>query len=109
MPEFKTAASAIAIADLAPYKAFLAQYMRGQVITLQLSVGETNRSVMRQLNAAATENGVRLARLRSPEGSVRFRILPQEKRPSSLSADQIAERTRKASITRALNRNRQSA
>jgi hypothetical protein len=79
MPNFARAEIFNTTDDLSDYKNFLKKLNVGQVVTLPLETGETSRKVMRALNAAASESGMRLARLPSPAESVRFRIVPTEK------------------------------
>ncbi len=104
MPDFKNAEVSTVVEDLSQYKAFLAQYVVGQVVTLPISTGETPRRVMRSLNKAAGANNVRLIRLRSDEGRVRFRMAPQERRVVNLSEEARRARVEKARETRARNR-----
>lgn len=101
MPDFSRAEIATTTEDLSEYKAFLRKLTIGQVVTLPLEDGETSRRVMRALNAAAGENNMRLSRLPSDEQSVRFKVVPEERRAVNISAEARRARVEKAKATRA--------
>jgi hypothetical protein len=73
----------------------------GQVVTLPLEEGETSRRVMRALNSAAEQTGMRLTRLNSPGDAVRFKVVPPEKRVVNISPEARRARIEKARATRA--------
>ena len=75
MPNFSRAEIVASPADLSTYTTFLRRLSAGQVVTLPLEEGESARQVMRSLNAAAAQSGMRLARLAAGDQSVRFRIV----------------------------------
>ena len=101
MPDFARAEIATTTEDLTSYKNFLRKLAVGQVVTLPLEEGETSRRVMRALNAAAEQSGMRLSRLGSSENSVRFRVVPPEKRVVNISPEARQARIEKARATRA--------
>ncbi|MGH2369103.1 MAG: hypothetical protein ACRDI2_12975 [Chloroflexota bacterium] len=101
MPNFARAEISNTSEDLSQYRTFLKKLNVGQTVTLPLEVGETSRKVMRALNAAAAEAEMRLTRVASPEGSVRFRVVPPEKRTVNLSEEARRQRAEKARATRA--------
>jgi len=101
MPDFARAEITTTTEDLTGYMNFLRKLILGQVVTLPLEKGETSRKVMRSLNAAAQENGMRLARLDSESDSVRFRVVPPEKRVVHISDEARQARIDKARATRA--------
>jgi hypothetical protein len=76
VPDFDRAQISTTTADLTPYAGFLRKLQVGQTVTLPLEEGESTRTVMRALNAAARQLGMRLARLPLAGGSLRFRVLP---------------------------------
>jgi hypothetical protein len=104
VPDFKNAEVTTVVEDLSQYKTFLAGFHHGQVVKLPLLAGETPRRVMRALNKAAAVNGVRLARLRSDEDHVRFRVASPERRVVNISPEASRARVEKAAATRARNR-----
>src|SRR5215218_4524010 len=99
MPDFAGAEISNQSRDLAPYVTFLKRLTSGQVVSLPLELGESARAVMRSLNAAASEANIRLARLASDEGFVRFRVLAPEKRTITMSETAKRERVEKARAT----------
>src|SRR5262245_56751429 len=101
MPKFAQAEISNTGEDLASYKTFLRKLTVGQVVTLPLESGETSRKLMRALNAAAAQNSMRLARLGSADGSVRFKVAPMEKRTVNISPEARRARVEKARATRA--------
>ncbi|HEV2123206.1 MAG TPA: hypothetical protein VGW38_10580 [Chloroflexota bacterium] len=101
MPTFDRAQIATTTADLTDYTTFLRPLKVGQSVTLPLEPDETSRQVMRHLNAAAGEVHLRLQRLPSDEATVRFKVLPPEKRPVHLSEEAKRTRVEKAKATRA--------
>ena len=101
MPDFARAEISTDTPDLSAYRSFLKRLSPGQTVTLPLDEGETSRSVVRALNAAAAQSGLRLARLRSAPGTVRVRVLPGEKRPVTLTEEAKQARVEKARATRA--------
>ena len=101
MPKFAQAEISNTGEDLTGYKNFLKKLTVGQVVTLPLDTGETTRKVMRALNAAAAESSMRLARLASPDGSVRFKVAPVEKRTVNITPEARRARVEKARATRA--------
>ena len=101
MPDFAKAEISTTSQDLSGYKTFLKRLEIGQTVSLPLEAGESSRSVMRSLNAAAAQSSVRLARLPTTDGSVRFRVLPPEKRAVNLSEEARRARADKARATRA--------
>jgi hypothetical protein len=56
---------------------------------------------MRALNAAAAQSSMRLTRMESSEGTVKFKVAPTEKRVVNLSEEAKRARTEKARATRA--------
>ena len=104
MPDFARAEIATTTEDLTSYKSFLRKLAVGQVVTLPLEQGETSRRVMRALNAAAEQSGMRLSRLGSPENAVRFKVVPAEKRVVNISPEARQARVEKARATRAARR-----
>ena len=104
MPDFGRAQISNTSEDLTGYKNFLRKLTVGQTVTLPLDDGETSRKVMRALNAAAMESNMRLARVPSSGGSVRFRVVPPEKRTVNISAEARRRRVEKARATRAAKR-----
>ena len=101
MPKFARAEIATTAEDLTEYKNFLKKLTVGQVVTLPLDEGETSRKVMRALNSAADESGMRLTRLESPADSVRFKVAPPQKRAVNISPEARRARIEKARATRA--------
>lgn len=106
MPAFDRAEIATTV-DLNDYTTFLRPLKVGQSVTLPLGPGETSRQVMRHLNAAAGDVHLRLQRLPSDEATVRFKVLPPEKRPVHLSEEAKRTRGEKAKATRATRAARQ--
>jgi hypothetical protein len=106
MPDFARAEISTTSEDLSAYKAFLRKLAVGQVVTLPLEDGETTRKVMRALNAAAVESNMRLSRLPSAEDSVRFKVVPEEKRTVNISPEARRARVEKARATRAARKRR---
>ena len=104
MPDFGRAHVAETTEDLTPYKAFLRKLAVGQVVTLPLEAGETSRRVMRALNTAAQQSHMRLTRLASHDGLVRFKVAPPDKRAVNLSPEARRARVEKARATRAAHR-----
>lgn len=109
MPNFSRAEISNTTEDISGYRTFLKKLAIGQTVTLPLEEGETSRKVMRALNAAAQDSSMRLARVGSPEGSVRFRVVSPEKRTVNISEDARRRRVEKARATRAAKRNTASA
>jgi hypothetical protein len=103
MPDFARAQITTTTADLSAYRGFLRKLAVGQVVTLPLDEGETSRQIMRRLNDAAQKGSVRLGRLPAEGHSVRFKVLPLEKRAIDLSPEAKQARTEKARATRAAN------
>ncbi|HEX2186493.1 MAG TPA: hypothetical protein VHN78_13415 [Chloroflexota bacterium] len=101
MPNFSRAEISNTTEDLTSYRNFLRKLNVGQTVTLPLEEGETSRKVMRALNAAAVESSMRLARLPSADGSVRFRVVPPQKRTVNISEEARRKRAEKARATRA--------
>lgn len=60
--------------DLTKYVRYLRKLNDGNVVTMPLSEGETQRIVMRYFNQAATQLGVSLQRLPTDSLSVRFKV-----------------------------------
>lgn len=110
MPNFARAEVTEGSAEnLAEYRAFLKKLSVGQVVNLPLEQGETTRKVMRGLNAAAQQSGMRLSRIPSDERSVRFRVAAPEKRKVNISPAAARARAEKAKATRAGKRQATSA
>ncbi len=101
MPNFARAEISATTEDLASYKNFLRKLSVGQVVTLPLEPGETTRKVMRSLNTAAEQSGMRLSRLESSPDAIRFKVAPPEKRSVNISPEARRARTEKARATRA--------
>lgn len=101
MPDFARAEITTTTEDLTHYKNFLRKLTLGQVVVLPLEDGETPRKVMRALNAAAAESSMRLSRLPSDESSVRFKVVPEEKRQVNITPEARKARAQKARATRA--------
>lgn len=104
MPDFTRAEISTHAQDLTPYLTFLRRLSPGNVVTLPLEPGESRRRVMRTLNSAAGQVKVRLSRVDAPEGTVRFRVLPPEKRAITMSEEARRARVEKARATRAARR-----
>jgi hypothetical protein len=96
MPDFTRAEISTTTTDLTAYVTFLKKLSRGQTVTLPLDAGETTRTVMRAFNSAAAESRLRLARLNSPSGTVRFRVLAHGKRTINLTEEAKRARVAKA-------------
>jgi hypothetical protein len=109
MPDFSRAQISNTTEDLTGYKTFLRKLTVGQTVTLPLEEGETSRKVMRALNSAAAESSMRLARVPSPSGAVRFRVVPSEKRTVNISEEARRRRVEKARATRAAKRKASSS
>jgi hypothetical protein len=101
MPDFKRAEITTGTQDLSDYMTFLRKLQVGQAVSLPLEEGESTRRVMRSLNAAAGQLGMRLTRLPTSNGSVRFRVLSPDKRRVSISDESKRARVEKAKATRA--------
>lgn len=104
MPDFTKAEISTTSQDLSGYKSFLKRLEVGQTVTLPLEPGEGSRSVVRSLNAAAAQSNVRLSRLPSTNGSVRFRVLPPQKRAVTITEEAKRARVEKARATREARR-----
>ncbi len=104
MPDFARAEISTTSEDLSEYKDFLRKLEVGQVVTLPLSRGETPRKVMRALNTAAGESGIRLTRLSSDQVSVRFKVAPSERRTVHITPEARQARIEKARATKAAKR-----
>jgi hypothetical protein len=104
MPDFAKAEVSNETTDLTPYRTFLKHLEVGQAVTLPLEQGETTRKVMRALNLAAGYNSMRIARLPSDNGAVRFRVLSPTKRGMNISKEAKRARVEKAKATRAARR-----
>src|SRR4029453_3432220 len=100
MPDFTSAEITTGTQDLTAYTGFLRKLQVGQAVSLPLEEGESGRRVMRSLNAAAGQGGMRLPRLSSADGSVRFRVLSPERRRLSISDAAKRARAEKARATR---------
>lgn len=100
MPDFTRAEISETTRDLSPYLTFLKRLAPGQTVAVPLERGETSRVVMRALNLAARQSGIRLARLTSERSAVRFRVLSSEKRAITMSDEQKRARVEKAMATR---------
>lgn len=108
MPDFAKAEVSNETTDLTPYRTFLKHLEVGQAVTLPLEQGETTRKVMRALNLAAGYNSMRLARLPSDNGAVRFRVLSPAKRKMNISKETKQARVEKSRATRAARRAEES-
>jgi hypothetical protein len=104
MPDFNRAQIATTTADLTSYTEFLRKLKVGQTITVPLESGESTRRVMRNLNSAAAQSKLRLARLPSEENTVRFRVLSPEKRQIAMSDEAKRARVAKAHATKEARR-----
>lgn len=104
MPDFSRAQVSTSGADLSAYSTFLRKLTVGQTVTLPLEEGETPRKVMRDLNAAASQSQMRLARVGSDSGAVRFRVVSPDKREVAISDDAKQARVAKAKATREAHR-----
>jgi hypothetical protein len=104
MPDFAKAEISNESQDLTAYRTFLKRLTVGQTVSLPLEESETSRKVMRALNSAAASSGIRLARLPSSNGEVRFRVLPPEKRSVNISDEAKRSRVEKAKATREAHR-----
>lgn len=100
MPAFHRAQIATSTADLTEYLTFLRPLKVGQSVTLPLEAGDTSRQVMRHLNAAAGEVHLRLQRLPSDAATVRFKVLPPEKRSVQPTEEAKRARVEKARANR---------
>lgn len=101
MPDFAKANISTTSEDLTPYRSFLRKLEVGQTVTLPLDHGESSRKVVHLLNLAAAENEMRLARLPSSNGSVRFRVVSPQKRAMNISEEGKRVRSEKTQATRA--------
>jgi hypothetical protein len=101
MPNFARAEISTTTEDLTSYKTFLKRLTVGQVVTLPLEQGETSRRVMRALNSAAEQSGMRITRLASDAASVRFKVVPTERRKVTISPEARQARIEKTRATRA--------
>jgi hypothetical protein len=106
MPDFGRAAISTSSQDLSPYTNFLRKLDIGQVVNLPLEEGESPRRVMRSVNSAAAQLNMRVGRLRSENGSVRFRVLSPEKRTVNISDEAKHARVEKAKATRQARKGR---
>lgn len=104
MPDFSKAVIGTVTEDLSEYLAFLKKRALSEVCEVQLKPEETTRKVMRAFNKAADQLGIRLARIVSSEDSVRFKVVPQERRKVNLSPEARRARVEKAKATRASKR-----
>ena len=104
MPDFGKAEISAESQDLSAYRTFLKRLTVGQTVSLPLEEGETTRKVMRALNSAAASSEMRLARLPSSNGEVRFRVLSPEKRSVYISEGAKRARVEKAKATREAHR-----
>jgi hypothetical protein len=104
VPDFTRAEISHQTTDLTPYLTFLKRVSPGHVVTVPLDTGETSRKVMRAINAAAAQSELRLAKLDSPSGTVRFRVLTPEKRAVNLTEEAKRARVEKAQATREARR-----
>lgn len=100
MPNFAHAEISSTSEDLTEYTGFLRKLAIGQVVSLPLEEGESSRKVMRALNSAAKDCSLRLARLASDGHSVKFKVVPLEKRPVNISPEARRRRIEKARATR---------
>lgn len=103
MPKSERAEIASSIQDLTEYRNFLKRLAVGQVVTLPLAADEKPRGVVRALNAAAREANMRILRLSSEDGAVRFKVVAAQKRTVSISPE-----AKKALATRAVGRDSSS-
>lgn len=101
MPDFARAEISTTTEDLTVYRNFLKRLAVGQVVNLPLEPGETSRKVMRSLNAAAEQNGMRVTRLGSDASAVRFKVAPPERRQVNISPEARQARIEKTRATRA--------
>jgi hypothetical protein len=104
VPDFAHAEISATTEDLTEYKEFLRKLKVGSLVKLPLKQGETPRRVMRALNIAARQSGIRLSRLPSDADSVRFKIMPPNKRIVNLSPEARRARVEKARATREARR-----
>ncbi len=104
MPDFSRAQVSSNTGDLSAYTAFLRKLTVGQVVALPLEGGETSRKVMRELNTAVAQLGMRITRLSADKETVRFRVVSPEKRSVKITAEQKQARVEKARATRAARR-----
>ncbi len=104
MPDFAHAEISITSEDLTEYKEFLRKLKVGALVKLPLKQGETPRKVMRALNLAARQSGMRLSRLPADAESVRFKVMPPDKRIVNISPEARRARVEKARATRAARR-----
>ena len=100
MPDFAKAEVSNESQDLTAYRTFLKRLTVGQTVSLPLEEGETTRKVMRALNSAAASSGVRVSRLPSSNGEVKFRVLSPEKRSVTITDEAKLARVEKAKATR---------
>lgn len=105
MPNFSKAqvTASSADVDLEPYRMFLEPLVPGTSMSLPLTPEDRPRIVARAMNKVAAEQGKRLRRMKSPEGTFRFAIVRPGKR-SGLTVEQIEARVAKARATREANR-----
>jgi hypothetical protein len=101
MPDFDNAEVSDTSTELIPYLTFLKRLEVGQVVTLPLEQGESPRRVMRALNLAAGSSSMRIARLPSGAGAVRFRVISPAKRTVTITDEAKRARVEKAKATRA--------
>lgn len=87
--------------DIAPYLEFMSGLQVGSKVILPLEEGENARAVMRTLNRAAKQTGVRLGRVNTDLGSVGFRVRPLEKRSITMSEEVREARRQRMALVRA--------
>jgi len=100
MPNFDAATIHKTTEDLTEVLSFLRTVSVGEQVVLPLSTGERSNRAMRSLNAAAKQLSLRLARRKSADTEVIFKVMPVAKRPVSITAEAKAERVAKAKATR---------
>jgi hypothetical protein len=100
MPKFDEAIIQRTQNDITQEIAFLRGVSVGERVFLTLSDGERSNRVMRSLNAAAKQLQVRLARIKSPQTEVIFKVMPVEKRAVFITEEAKAERVAKSRATR---------
>lgn len=92
--------------DLTPYLKLLGDNNKpGTRITLPLEKGDRPRVVMRHINKAADQMGVRLRRIPTAASVVEVVIINPEKRPTSLTPEQIKARGEKIRATMLARKN----
>jgi hypothetical protein len=110
MPEFSSAkivkSASGALVDLTPYlKLLQSNDQPGSRIILPLEQGDRSRVIMRNMNRAADQSGMRIRRsLPGTPNAIDIVVMNPEKRSLNLTDEQRAERGAKIKAARMANR-----